>query len=191
MKPIRLNLAALRKNILPRARRLRHLEEAIAGDGGLPLSRRQMLALTGTTAITASPALKTIGTTLAGSFEIVGDDRRVAFMLGGKERWAIDTRRFAGSPRLSVDRSSRMIRVELRGALYPGTDLPADLTCEIRPGLVRRSMDLSLALGGFAARMPLEAWLMGAEPARATVRRSVDRPSAVCWITFADCSTVS
>jgi hypothetical protein len=175
MKPTRLNLAALRKNIVPRARRLRHLEEAIAGDGGMHLSRRQMLALTGTTAFTASGALKTIGTTLAGSFEIVGDRRRVAFMLGGKERWVIEARRFAGSPAISIERSKGSIRVELRGALYPGTDLPADLTCEIRPGLVRRSMDLSLALGGFTARMPLEAWLMGIEPARSPVTFAGER----------------
>jgi len=172
MKLTRLNLATLRKNILPRPKRLPAIEDAIAGERGISLTRRQMLALTGTTAITASPALSSIGTTLAGTgaFEIVGDERRLAFMLGGKERWAIDTRRFAGSPKLSIDRTGRMIRVELRDARYPGTDLPADLTCEIRPGLMRRTMDLQMALGGFSCRMPLESWLLGAQPANAMIR---------------------
>lgn len=166
MKPARLNLTALRNNLVPDAFRPSDAQRAVADDPSLQLSRRRMLALSASSAIVAAPAVTSMRTMLSGDFEIVGDARRVAFLLGGRERWVIDTRRFAGEPRLTLERTERTVRVELRNARYPGTDLPADFVCEVRPGLVKRPMDLRMTLGDFRCEMPLERWLLGAEPAR-------------------------
>ncbi|HVZ41313.1 MAG TPA: hypothetical protein VHI13_18685 [Candidatus Kapabacteria bacterium] len=170
MRPTRLNLAALRSNIVPRSRRPRDIEEVIAQQGGPALSRREMLGLVGGATLAATPAVASVRTMLADGFEVVTGRDRVALMLGGQERWAIDARAFAGSPRLTVERTERRIAIELAGARYPGTGIPADLRCEIRPGLVRRMMSMEMAFGGFSCSMQLERWLLGLEPARSRVR---------------------
>ncbi len=186
MKPARLNLQALRKNLLPRIHRGNEIDAIVAqatapaGDavgapgaesgGGPSMSRRRMMALAGGVAVAAAPAVNSARSLLAGSFDIPHDRKRVALILGGRERFVVDARRLAGSPTLTVDQSERRIRIELRNARYPGTNIPADLTLEVRPGLMRRTMDLRLAFGGFACSMPLEPWLLGTEPARANVK---------------------
>ncbi len=164
----RLNLAALRENLMPRAPRqdvtLRQLADA---PNTLFLSRRQMLKLTGMAAVGTVTGLKT---TDQGPFEITESRGRIAFKLGGREKWIIDTRRFGGAPKIKFEKSEKHIFLELSGAKYPGTDLPADLVCELRPGIVNWWMTLRLALGDFTSEMPFESWLAGAEPARSKVR---------------------
>lgn len=176
MKPTRLNLQALRKNILPQSPRPREIEEIIAGHERSAISRRKLLALAGGGALVAAPAIASVRSVLASGFEIVTGPNRVALMLGGEERWAVDARRFAGRPKVSAEHTGRTVRIELRDARFPGTDIPADLTCEIRPGLVRRTIDIAMAFGGFKCSMPLEPWLLGAQPAQSKV--AVERHAA-------------
>src|SRR5712692_3451545 len=90
-------------------------------------TRRQFIGLTGTAALGAASQAKKLGLRLPGSFKIVGDEKRLAFMLGGQERWVIDPRRFSGSPKLTIDRTETRVRFELTHATYPGTNLSADL----------------------------------------------------------------
>lgn len=106
----------------------------------------------------------------------MGDERRLAFVLGGRERWVIDVARFAGRPVLRHEKRGGKLRVEMRGARYPGTSLPADFVCDVTPGLVGCQMRLTLALGGFRCERPFEGWLEGTEPARARVRLSHRSP---------------
>ncbi|MDB5035134.1 MAG: hypothetical protein JWQ98_2375 [Chlorobi bacterium] len=174
MRPLRLNIAALRAERPLRLRRSGGLLDDVAANAeGLRLSRRQLLGLSvsaGAALSIRTPAAKAVAPTMLGEFDITGDRKRVAFRLGGKERWVIDTARFGGSPSIAVEREGGHIRVEMSGALYPGTHLPADFSCEIHPGLLGRKMKLDLALGGFSATLPLERWLAGAVPARSAIR---------------------
>ena len=137
------------------------LGDAVDAPRGVKLSRRQVLALSGAAALVAAPGMKVVGATLAGPLDIVGDGNRLDFLLGDTVRWSIDTAWFGGSPRLEIDRSEKRILVTLSNALYPGTALPADLTCEIRPGMMKHPMTLTMTLGGFRSSMPLEQWLTG------------------------------
>lgn len=161
-----LNLAALRascsapSNGTPRDREGR--------DG---VSRRQALGLAGVVAAGASPALRAAETLALGSFTLARTgNSRLAFSLGGQERWVVDTRQFAGSPRLVVKQDATGVRVELSGARYPGTDLAADFRCEIRRGATRSQVTLRMALGGFSGSAGFEPWLAGLEPLRSAVR---------------------
>jgi hypothetical protein len=174
-KPTRLNLSALRRDCIPHAPALSELDSLMAASSGPAISRRQMLGLTGAAVTAMAPTLKAFGASL-GTFELLGDRRKLSFMLGGKERWIIDARRFGGMPEISVEKKSRSIRVTLANARFPGTDLPADFTCDIRPGLFGRKMTLRFTLGGFRATVPLESWLAGVEPARSIV----DHNGSIC-----------
>lgn len=167
----RLDLATLRVNRLPGppegAPTLDHL---LASEGGLTLSRRELLGLAGVAVITVPPLSKRLASGLLGPFQMRQSTGRVAFCLGGKERWVVDTRRFGGTPRLEVTERPDLVRARLTGAKWPGTQVPADLVAEARRSLSGWRLRLQMAWGRLEAEVPLEAWLAGAEPARATGR---------------------
>ncbi len=165
MPRLRLNLAALRENRLPAPpQQIPILERLLANEGALTLSRRELLGLAGVAALTIPDLSKGIGSSLLGGFQFLAEGRRVRFRLAGKDRWVIDTRLFAGTPRLKADQGPGWLRVRLTGAYFPGTRLPADFDCEARRGLAGWRMRLKFALGDLQAEVPLESWLAGAEP---------------------------
>ncbi|HEY5073931.1 MAG TPA: hypothetical protein VII34_04490, partial [Pyrinomonadaceae bacterium] len=133
-------------------------------------TRREFLGLTGTAALGAATQLKKLGRTQAGPLEITGDEKRLAFLLGGEERWVIDPQRFGGRPKLTIDRNETRVRFQLAGATYPGTKLPADLTCDLNLSGKHWRMRLRMALGDFQAAVPFEKWLAGNEAATSAVR---------------------
>src|SRR5947209_5610123 len=96
----------------------------------LTLSRRSVLGAAAAAGVGASPVGRAVAATFHGSFRMLAERKRVAFILGGRTRWTIDTKRFAGSPKLDVVRDHDTIRLELRDALFPGTDISADFACE-------------------------------------------------------------
>jgi len=173
MKHTRLNLAALRDTMPSRLSADEPtLTEVLSTPESVNLSRRELLGLAGVAAVSMPPLLRKVGPTLLGRFQLVERPGRVAFKLGDRERWVIDCRRFGGQPRLKVEKGDELIRIALSGARYPGTELPADLTCELRRGLTGWRMKLRLALGGLTSEGPLENWLAGAELARGRARLS-------------------
>ena len=133
-------------------------------------TRREFLGLTGTAALGAATQLKKLGRTQAGPLEIIGDENRLAFLLGGEERWVIDPQRFSGRPKLTIDRNETRVRLQLAGATYPGTKLPADLTCDLNATGKQWRMRLRMALGDFQAAAPFEKWLAGNEAVTSVVR---------------------
>lgn len=147
-------------------------------EDGPRFSRREVIGLAGATVVGASPALRTLESGILGPFEMKSSSKRAALRLGGRDRWIIDARLFAGSPALRVERTGNRIHIELAGARFPGTALPADFVCDLRPALIGWKMDLEMALGGFRAGVPFERWLAGAEAARSPV--SLNAP--VCEI---------
>lgn len=173
MKPIRLNLPTLR------ATRFAHpgspsnfSDSALLRPGGPAVTRRQVVKMAGLAALGIAPAAGAVAPSLLGNLEMVGDRNQVAFLLGGKVRWAINTRRFGGSPRLAVTRADSAITVQLRGALFPGTTLPADLHLTIRRGLMGCRATLRMPLGNFHCDFPFERWLIGMSRAESRVEFS-------------------
>lgn len=162
-----LKVAALRENVLPRPLQTAPTLGEIAAAGlDMPMSRRHMLGLAGAAAVTASPLSRALSGRMAGPVEYSADRHRVVFRLGGQERWVIDTRRFAGAPKLHFERTGDTVHLALNGARFPGTELPADFTCDLSRGLTGWTMKVQTSLGGFRAEVPFERWLSGSEAAR-------------------------
>ncbi|MFB9275558.1 hypothetical protein [Cohnella cellulosilytica] len=91
--------------------------------------------------------------------------KRVVFLLGGEERWVIDESHFGGIPNLTVDDSiPDRIHVELNNAFFPGTNLSANLTCEVNYSNGNHVMDLSLDFGKIKSQVSLAEWLAGEHP---------------------------
>jgi hypothetical protein len=133
------------------------------------LSRRAFIGLSGTAALGAATQVNLLGRVFD-PLEIKGDEDRLAFLLNGEERWVIDPKLFGGSPRLAIERSASRLYFKLSDATYPGTELPADLTCELNRAGRRWRMHLRMAFGGFDAKAPFEQWLAGDELAASNVR---------------------
>lgn len=133
-------------------------------------SRRGFLGLGSASVVAATSLGRGAQAAWLGPFSVLRGDDRVAFALEGLERWVVECSRFAGDPRLTLERVGAGYHLALAGARYPGTDLPADFTCELQPALLGWRMDLRLALGDLRASVPFERWLMGREPAAGPVR---------------------
>ncbi len=132
-------------------------------------TRRDLLGMAGAGAVAGSPLLRALGLSWLGPVAVRHDGWRVVLTLRGRDAWTVDPRRFGGAGRVEFLPRRDGIRIALRGAVYAGTGLPADLVCELRPGLYGPTMRLRLALGGFVATVPLVRWLEGTMPARAGV----------------------
>ena len=155
MRPFRLNLSALRDDAVPMVR-----------------GRAATSPACHPTMDPAGSGYERVESSEAGHttpFEIVDDGRRLAFRVGGCERWLIDPRRFGGAPLLTVERGEGTLRIELAGAFYPGTNFPADFVGELHQEGSVWCLRLQLVLGGFRAEFPFEPWLNGLEPASAPV----------------------
>lgn len=169
-----ININALQHRAKGTVQQESSLGELVRRSGNGPaMSRRRVLALGASGAAAATwfiPSWRAVGGTLVGDFQIVGDERRVAFLLGGEERFVIEARRFAGKARIELKRESGIVRVRLADARWPGTTIPANMTITVRPGLLRRMLKIEMEFGGFSAEVPAEAWLMRGGPARSGLR---------------------
>jgi hypothetical protein len=123
-------------------------------------------------AVTVPPLGRRLAPALLGGFELVLEPQRASFLLGGRERWALEARRFAGEPLLLVERGDSLTRLRLVGARYPGTSLPADLVCELRREVRGWAMRIRFALGGAVVEAPVDNWLAGGQPATGRARLS-------------------
>lgn len=172
MSSTRLNLQRLRDRLTSSTDDHR---QRILAEAGAPVTRRRFLGfgIAGASALgMTTSAGRALGGAVSGPVEIVDKGDCVLFRLAGSDRFVLDQRCFTGSPSLHVNRTDGVVTVALTNALYPGTSLPADMTLEIRSGLTGRTLDISMALGRFRARVGLETWLTGAEQARSVIQAS-------------------
>lgn len=111
-----------------------------------------------------------------GKLDIIHGPGFIAFELNKTLRWLIDIRRFAGSPSLSTQPTlAGGLHIELKGARFPGTELPADLVCLVaKTGIFGTAMDLTFTLGGFHAQATIERWLAGQQLLESAVSVSTD-----------------
>lgn len=100
----------------------------------------------------------------------------IGFKLNGTLRWLIDVRRFAGTPTLTTRATPQNeLRIELKGARFPGTQLPADFVCVVRPkGFFGTPMEITFNLGGFHGQVGFELWLAGQQPLQSHVTLNTD-----------------
>ncbi|MDH5774226.1 MAG: hypothetical protein OEZ57_04855, partial [Nitrospirota bacterium] len=173
MKPPRIHIGALHRNRLPR---LLSPKSSSLTSSTVPqeveVSRRHLLGIAAVAAVGFSPAVKVVETVLASTgdaFEPTFTKNRVAFSQNGQERWVIDTQNFSGHPRLTYTQTKGRISLELRHALFPGTQLSADFSCTLTQQTFGWEMALSFSLGSFSSNTSFEQWLAGLEPARAPV----------------------
>jgi ribosomal protein L7/L12 len=133
----------------------------------LELTRRDLFRLGGFTAAVLPWALQPRSLP---DFEVQGDERRLAFLIDGTERWVIDPAQFGGDARLRIGkRTERDIRFSMRGARFAGTGLPADLRCSIRRRLNGWRAVMRFALAKERADCAFIEWLLGGATLAGTV----------------------
>ncbi|HWY45334.1 MAG TPA: hypothetical protein VNX66_17685 [Candidatus Sulfotelmatobacter sp.] len=103
---------------------------------------------------------------------------QIGFKLNGTLVWHIDVKLFAGNPTLtSKPTPQHGLRIQLKGARFPGTELSADFVCVLGPrGFLGTPMDLTFVLGGFHGQAVFERWLAGTQ----VLQSSVTLDSDVC-----------
>jgi hypothetical protein len=90
------------------------------------------------------------------------DGARAVFFLDGVPRWIIDPTAFAGDPDLRVlSNNPGEIVFSLSGALYPGTQMSADMVCRIRRALGTWICKMELPACGWSGSTDLVSWLAG------------------------------
>ena len=136
------------------------------------LSRRDFLGLGGGALFALSlPSAAVASTKDDDTFTFRHHDNKAVFSIGGAARWTIDSKIFAGNPQLLVEQPNAdndFYRIDLKNALLPGTDLRADLSCEIRKVIDVWTMTLQLS-HGFRAQVDFLQWLRGETAARSAV----------------------
>jgi hypothetical protein len=160
---MRLSLDALRHIAVPRV----HSERAPTPARDEGITRRTMLGITGAAPFVVPAVIEAAAHTL--DFEIHGDERRLAFVVRGEERWVIDCAAFSGHPRLRMSRSLKRIRLRLRDARYPGTDLRADFEVEIRRILHTHQARFLFAPLRYRTEVAFVPWLLGQATAEGTM----------------------
>jgi hypothetical protein len=99
-----------------------------------------------------------------GTVQLVTGPGLVGFKLNGVLRWLVDEKWFGGTPVLTFGPLLTGFRVELKGALYAGTDLTADFVMTLAAKTVNGTpMDMAMTLGGFHGQALLERWLAGSQ----------------------------
>ena len=84
-----------------------------------------------------------------GTLSIIHTPGVLVFKLNGVTRWTIDIRRFGGSPALSMSGAlPHAVEIQLKHALFPGTQLPADFTCTLKARTIFGTPILKFVLGG-------------------------------------------
>jgi hypothetical protein len=101
----------------------------------------------------------------------------IGFTLNGTLAWLVDVRRFAGTPSLVTEASDppRGLTIELKNALFPGTQLPADFKCVLQAhGFLGTPMQITFVLGGFQAQGIIERWLSGQQALQSPMTLNAD-----------------
>lgn len=153
---MRLSFDALRSIAVPQIRPEHVVATTAPAEG---ITRRTMLGITGAAPFVVPAVIEAAANTL--DFEIYGDERRLAFVVGGEERWVIDCEYFSGRPRLRMSRSRNRIRLRLRDARYPGTDLRADFDVEIRRILHTHRARFHFPRLDYRSEVAFVPWLIG------------------------------
>ena len=166
MTPRRLNLDSIRKDLAPRGPVFdTGFLQLISSGKAVRFSRRGLFGLAGS----AIPLAARQGPS---KLEIRRSPGRLALFVDGRECWEIDAARFSGTPDLSWTEDDRRFEFSLTGAAFPGTNVPAGLSCVLTEAAAGWMMDLSLEFCSFQVCLPLIPWLVGEQPAYSSLKLS-------------------
>jgi hypothetical protein len=96
--------------------------------------------------------------------------------LNGVPRFAIDVKRFGGTPTLTLKPTlPHGATITLKNARFPGTELSADFVLVLaQTGPLGTPAKLTFTLGGFDAQVVIEYWLAGHQVMQSSVTLSGD-----------------
>jgi hypothetical protein len=106
----------------------------------------------------------------ATEFSPLRETHGMSVAVSGLPVWRIDTRWFAGTPRLNMRKSADAFQLEMRGARFPGTDIKADFALQARRQGAQWNGRFVFDAFGFTSEVDFGRWLLGAEPAGGSVR---------------------
>jgi len=152
-----LNLNGLRGDTQPAfPREPFGFERILQSLGPARFSRRNLLqfaaASAATSAVDLVPSHHTVSVRARG--------KCLCVFVDGLERWRIDPERFSGAPVLGFEIDKTQTIFKLRGALFPGTEIPASVSGSIIRQYGIWLLNLAWDLGGFKAQVPLVDWLL-------------------------------
>ncbi len=125
-------------------------------------SRRDFLKILAYSAVGTAPGARQLAHAAIRPLGMELTRERAVFTLGDQPAWVVDTRRFAGRPRIGIERNDDAVRIDLTGARLPGTELSADLSCRLRKSAAGWRMTLRLDVVPFEVfDLPFEPWLDG------------------------------
>ncbi len=195
MSAIRLNTAAINAGLLPyqplaKAPRLDELLEELAA-APVVVSRRDVIKAAGIAAAVATGAFS-IRTLEPLAAPEAGAQARGAWLRAGVHRATIDPSVFGGRPKLTVSQNGDW-RAVLTGACFPGTDVLAGMDLRVAGTGVTSRLRVLHEFGGFAAEVPLAAWLAGEVAALSSVAAAGRRVvvGSGCAIEFLKDATAS
>lgn len=155
-----LSVGALVQHNVPKATLGTVTASQLAGNpGAYSLSRRKALGLAGVLSVTAAPMASAIEHAVSATFAIERRGRRIVFLVAGKERWVIDPKAFDGDVSIISQSADGEISVEMTGAYYPGTTIPADFTARITRG-VKPTITIELLKLGARFSTDFIPWLL-------------------------------
>ena len=166
-----LNLLSIRDHLTPHTPllfpRLTALLEAATQ---AKLSRRTLLKMLGTAL--PVPAALTASGEIFHTFQISNEHGRIAFIVGGIERWVIDPNSFIGDPQTRLTRRKNGIEVQLSNAVFPGTGISASFASRLRRVADGWMMDFKADFGDFETSVDFLKWLQGLATARSALKLS-------------------
>src|SRR5258705_4558243 len=132
------------------------------------LSRRTLLKMLGTAL--PVPAVLSASGQIFHTFQISNEHGRIAFIVGGIERWVIDPNSFAGDPQTRLTRRKGRIEVQLLNAVFPGTAISASFASQFRKVADGWMMDFKAEFGEFETSVDVLKWLQGLASAKKAVK---------------------
>lgn len=145
-----------------------HYERILSALGAATPSRRSLLLGIGSSSVIVP--LVGHAARAANNFSVQGDRNSVELLVGRTPAWRLDAQWFDGAPKLRVQSSRDSLRVELNDALFPGTDIPANLFLKAQRNGGEWAAHLRMPGVGFEARTRFHLWLLGLEAAEASFR---------------------
>ncbi|MCX6141189.1 MAG: hypothetical protein NTX15_10250 [Candidatus Kapabacteria bacterium] len=156
----RLSLASLKRAQVPRipietrtTASLVHQPEAFS------LTRRHAIKLAGALTLAAGPLVNAVHAAVSTSYQMLRKGKRVVFLVAGIERWSVDPDLFDGLPFVDVAETDAGIVVHLRNALFPGTQIRADVEAHITRGISAQAT-FRFASFGNTESVDFVSWLL-------------------------------
>lgn len=124
-------------------------------------SRRAALRQMSVFMVGLSPGINTIRKALATPFSYRSTGNGIVFNHAGKPAWEILPFLFGGAPKVLLDEGSNELRVQLKNAYYPGTEICADFQATIKLEDQGWQMQITFPELNIDQKVKFTEWLTG------------------------------